>query len=256
MKTFGEPDDHRTFRRKPPARQPGHERLRLTVQIITHVKQPIDHLAQARRRSRTQHIFNGGALFFEPVLRQITPINLPQIIAAILKVVQNLKRGAKSIGRGEHRAILPMQIEEELTHRICGHPTITNELVKARIARLHRVLAKRVKKISTPLNWHIGFKKGRTQRLGLCQPPRLAAQHLPVGIEPEELLFGGELFVVADVVSRARKIVVSRNMRTQRRRDQERAHREVLIPRTFARPRLNGVVGINLGHETLPQRIK
>ncbi len=136
-----EADDHRALQPEAAIPHPARQRLRLPVQRVAAVEQPVDHAPQPRRRRRKQDFGDVAPLGGEHVPRQIAAVERAQVLLQILQMVQHLERGAERVGGWMGLPALAMQGEHHSSDRVGGEAAVLRELVPARIAALGRVLA-------------------------------------------------------------------------------------------------------------------
>src|SRR3954454_20467654 len=94
----GETLDHRDFQPQPQILYLRAERLALVEQRLGASRKFLQALQQWRRRAITAELFDRGARPRQRVARQITPIEIAVVLAAILQMVVDLQAGAQRIG--------------------------------------------------------------------------------------------------------------------------------------------------------------
>ena len=132
------------------------------------------------------------------------------------------------------RARLAVQIEQIAPDRRCRERTVAEQIRPVAIAQLGGVALERGEQVLGVARADAGRGEARAQRLGFGRPAASAGGPVSAASKrSSRAIFSAAVRsgVVGDVVGGADEGVERRDVRPQRRRQQPRAHREVLVAR-------------------------
>ena len=136
--------DHRDFEREPRVLDLAGERLALAQQPFVARREIVDAAQQlAARRLAAPSSLRRRARGRERIERDIDAIEIAEILAAILQVIDDLQRGAQRIVRRPGGAALAMHIEHEAADRHRRIAAVVDEVVPVPVAQLGHVHAER-----------------------------------------------------------------------------------------------------------------
>ena len=179
----------------------------------------METLQQRGGRLVQRQRLDGGASGLQRVKRQIDPIEVLVVLAAILQVIVDLQRRAERVGGGPGRGALAVNVEHEPPDRHGRIAAIVNELVPVRVAKLADVHPEGGQQVERMARRHRTFRQRPPQIDGFRLAVALAEQLSLEQIEVSELGFRIQRRMIGDVVRGTDKIVESQDHRPMTRVD-------------------------------------
>ena len=132
---------------QPPVGDGADQPIALTEQFRCANREFGDAGAQARRRRLRSQRFDGGPVAGQDIQRQVDPVEIAIIRAAVLEVVDDLQRRADRIGSRPCRRALPVHVEDEASNRHRRKGAVRHQIIPIRVAPLDRIEPKSLQEV-------------------------------------------------------------------------------------------------------------
>jgi hypothetical protein len=213
----------------------------LLEEIEAALRQLLDHGAERRGGALKPQILDAGPVLLQGLPRQVDPIDIAKILAAILQVVDHLEGGADRVRGGPGAArILAVDVEDEAADRHRRVAAVMREFVPVLVARLVRVHPERVEEFQRVARRQPALGERAAQRGGFRIVGTLAGQRVGEAVEERDLLLRRQAGIVGDVVAGPDEVVEVEDRAAVARMDQVRGDRKILVAVPLAGARLGG----------------
>jgi hypothetical protein len=231
---LGERLDHRDLEPEPKVLHFGAERLALIEQRLGPHRQRMQALQQRRRGPLLPELLHRGSGRRQRIARQIDPIEVAKILAAVLKVIVDLQAGAQRVRGRPGRNALAMDVEHEAADRHGRIPAIMNYLVPVLVTKFCHIHPERDEDIERVTGRHRTLRQRAAKIDGLGLAVAASQQLRLEQVEQSELLARFERGVIGDVVGGTHKIVERKDQRPVTRMNDPRRDRKVLVAVSLA----------------------
>ncbi len=226
----------------------GGEVVALAQQVLGPLRKLVQTIEQLRRRPRCADRFDSGAARGQRVLRNIDAVEILVVFLAILQMIDDLQRRAQRVVCRPHRTAFAVHVADETADRHRRQRAIADQIVPVLIAQLGDVELERGDEILRVLGREIALGKRRAQPRRDRIFGTAAEEARFEAIEQRELFRRRQRRVVGDVVGGADEIIERQNHRAMARMNQERRHREILVPMPLAGAQFVSAVCIRVVH--------
>ena len=200
-----------------------------------------DRGAQPRRGPVAAKLPDPRAMSGDGVGGQVDAVDLAEVLAAVLEVVDHLQRGAQRVVGGPGRgAVLAVDVEHVAPDRHRRDAAVVDQHVPIGIAVDRDVARESIEEVVRVdrIEAVRGHDFAQRQRLGRAE--RVAVEPLAHPAKQAEFLLGRGGGVIGDVVGGAGEAVERHDRGAVRGLEQEARDREVLVAVALARCELGG----------------
>ena len=194
------------------------------VELLLHpVQRGIEDFAPARVARGKERLLATGQR--HPGLRHINAADLLPVLHQILQVVEDLQRGAKPVRGGvSGLARHTMQAQQHPAHRVGAAGAVMLQSGPIGIARLMRILAKRLEH----QHGFFGADAARMHGSGLGEGGCWVSQRLAHRIQPAQFFGRVKLRAISNVIGHAHEAVEGHHLAAHRLRQDQRGGGEIL----------------------------
>lgn len=179
----------------------------------------------------------------ERVLRQIDPVEVAVVLAAILQMIDDLQRGAERvIRRPDAAGIFAMDVADEASDGHRRIAAIVDEIVPVAITQLRHVALEGDDQVARMLRIEAALATCVAQ--SACDRRiRFGLSHKPVieRVQEIELFLRAERGMIGDVVGGANEIIEGEDRRAMTRRDQKGGDGKIFVAMGLSRTRPRNV---------------